>query len=112
MSSGLAFTIVALIAFILGVRGSVRLTRRYHDVTPELVEGERLILAAFVVVSWLITLVAGYLIAVTARRLLGFQPLEWTPLVTLLLASLVLLIPAGLDLVVARVARVPWRNGG
>lgn len=104
-----AFVVAAAIAFVLGLRGSVRLSRRYHDVSALLVPRERLILGSFVAVAWVITLAGGWFVATSARRLLGFEPLDWTPLASLLVASVVLFIPAGLDFIVDRVARVPWR---
>lgn len=109
MSGATAFVIAAAIAFVLGLRGSVRLTKRYHDVTLLLVARERLILGSFVGVSWIITLAGGWFVFTSARRLLGFPALDWTPLVSLLIASIVLFIPAALDYLVDRVARVPWR---
>lgn len=99
---------MSVVAFALGLRGSVRLTRRYRAVRPLLAKHEREILLAFVVVAWLITSGAGYFGYLSARRLLGFGPLDWTPIVSVLLASAVLLIPAFLDHIVSRVARVPW----
>ena len=110
MTSAHAFAAVALIAFVLGLRGSVRLSQRYRAVSPLLLEHEREILLAFVIVAWLVTVAAGFFGLIAARRLIGYAPLEWTPLVQVLLASAVLLIPVFLDHIVSRVARVPW-NG-
>lgn len=110
MSNGQAFVVVAVIAFILGLRGSVRLTKRYASVSPLLDGRERTILGSIAVTAWIITLAAGYFAAMSARRLMGFDPVEWAPVAGILIASVVLFIPAGLDHVVERVARVPWHD--
>lgn len=110
MTSAHAFAVVALIAFVLGLRGSVRLSRRYRAVSPLLLQHEREILLAFVVVAWLVTVAAGFFGLIAARRLVGFAPLDWAPVAQVLLASAVLLIPAFLDHIVSRVARVPWEG--
>lgn len=102
------FTVVLAIAAILGVRATYRLTRRYRAVRERLTIREREILGAFVGVSWVITLVALYFGFIAARRVLGLEALAWTPTVSLLLSSIVLLLPAALDYIVDRVARVPW----
>ena len=109
MNDGTIFVILGAAAFFLGLRGSVRLTRRYLDVTVALIPRERLILASFVVVAWLITGAAGYFDLLSARRILGYAPFDWTPIASIVIASVILFIPAGLDYVVSRVARVPWR---
>lgn len=105
----IAFVFVLLVASVLGVRASYRLTRRYRGVRELLDERERTVLGTFVVVAWMITFVALVLGLLAARRLFGFEAVPWGSTVTLLLASFVLLIPAGLDYVVERVSRVPWR---
>ncbi len=103
------FIVLGVAAFVLGLRGSIRLTRRYRDVTGELIPRERAILGAFVVVAWLITGAAGYFDLLSGRRILGYAAFDWTPIASIIIASLILFIPAGLDYVVGRVARVPWR---
>jgi hypothetical protein len=108
--SAIAFVVAALAAFGLGVRGSLRLTLRYRAVKDELEWYERLILWAIVVVAWTVTVAAGFYAATSGRRLLGYEPLEWTPLAGILIAIIVMLIPTFLDAVVERVARVPWRH--
>jgi len=102
------FVCLGAIAFILGLRGSIRLTSRYLDVKTLLVCRERLLLGSIVVVAWVITVAAGYFDAVSTVRLLGITLPSGTPFVSILLASIVLFIPVGLDYVVDRVARVPW----
>lgn len=110
MNDAWVFIILGACAFLLGLRGSVRLTGRYKDVQSELIPRERLLLASLVGVSWLITLAGGYFLALSIRRSLGYPPFEWTPFTSILVASAVLFIPAGLDYVVSRIARVPWKG--
>ena len=112
MDSSVAFVIAASVALILGLRGSVRLSRRYASVSAVLDGRERTVLGSIAVTAWIITLAAGYFVVVSARALLGFERLPWTPFVSILIAAIVLFIPVGLDYVVERVARVPWRNDG
>lgn len=111
MNDGIFYLALFVIVGVLGIRGSWRLTRRYHDVSPQLVERERLILLAFVIVAWLVTVAAAYFGFLTVRRLLGFEPLPELAPVSALVAFGVFMIPAFLDAVVDRVARVPWGNG-
>lgn len=98
-----------MIAFFVGLRGSIRLQRRYVDVRDQLVRRERLLLQSIVTVAWIITVAAGFFAAVSARRILGLDALDWTPFAALIVATAVLFIPAGLDYVVGLVARVPWK---
>ena len=107
VNDGSFFVVVGIAAFLFGLRASVRLTRRYMHVSELLLPRERLILGAFVVVAWVITVGAGVVDFLTARRLLGYDSLDWAPVVVLVTASVILFIPVGLDLVVSRVARVP-----
>lgn len=109
MNAERSFLIVTLIGAILGLRGSLRLTRRYVDVSPVLIRRERLLLGAIVGVAWVITFAAGWFAFFSARRLLGFAAIDWTPVGSLIIATIVLYIPAVLDYVVGLVARVPWK---
>lgn len=109
MSEAVVYALVFAIVAVLGVRGSWRLTRRYRDVRLELIERERWILLALVVVAWSITLAALYFGGLTVRSLLGFPRLPQLAPVSVLIATGILLIPAFLDWVVDHVARVPWR---
>lgn len=109
MTNAHLFVVVVAIAFVLGLRGSVRLTRRYADVSALLVRRERAILGSFVIVAWLITGAAGFFGALSARRLLGYEAIDWTPFASVIVASVILFIPVFLDYVVDRVARVPWQ---
>ena len=103
------YAVVFAVVAILGVRGSVRLTARYRAVRDQLDAREAWILRAFVIVAWVITVAALYYGFLASRRLLGFAPLEGLVPISVVVATVVLLIPAFLDYVVDRVARVPWR---
>lgn len=109
MNEASVFVLVGAVAFISGLRGSIRLHRRYIDVRKQLLNRERLLLASIVIVCWLITVTGGLLVVLTGRRLMGFTPFEWGATVTLLFAVAILFIPAFFDYIVARVARVPWK---
>lgn len=92
-------------AFVLGARATWRLVRRYRDASPRLVEPRAyLVLFAFVAVSVVITLAAGYFGFLTIRRLLGYDPIPGISVVSLIVIAVVVLIPVFLDNVVARIA--------
>lgn len=100
------FAALVVTAFLTGLRSTVRLWRRHRDVAPVLLDPrERLVLGTFVVVAVLLTATAGYFGFLSVRRLLGLDALEGTALLSALIASVVLYIPAGLDWVVGRIAR-------
>lgn len=108
MSETTWFLVIFSVAFLLGLRGSWRLTRRYRDVRDQLIDRERLILLSIVVVSWVITVAAGYFGVLSVRTIAGFERIPQLVPVSVLISSGVLFIPAFLDAVVDRVARVPW----
>lgn len=108
MSDAWIFILLGACAFILGLRGSIRLSRRYVDVRTLLVDRERLFLLSLVWVSWVITFAGGFFVLLSARRVIGLEPLPFSPILSILVAATILFIPAGLDQVVSRVARVPW----
>jgi hypothetical protein len=93
---------VAVLAstFVLGVRSTWRLWRlhRGEDQSPR-----NLITGAFVTVAFVVTLAAGYYGFLSARRVLGFEPLPGAALVSVLVAAVVLLIPSFLDWTVGRI---------
>jgi hypothetical protein len=94
--------IVLGVAFVLGVRSVVRLWLIWlHDVRTR----RNPILAAFALIALLITVASGWFGATSLRRVLGYEPLPYGPIVGLVLASIVLLIPVWLDLIVSLVAR-------
>lgn len=96
------------IAFVLGLRASVRMTLRYWAVADETEWRERLVLLLLMNIAWVITATAGYFGFLSMRTLLGYEPIDELRPVTVVLATLVLLTPAVIDFVVARVARVEW----
>lgn len=108
MNEGFLFVVLGAAAFLLGLRGSIRLTRRYRAVTGHLLPRERLILGSLAIVAWVITIAAGWFDGLSILRLDGAELPRWTPFVSVVVASVVLFIPVGLDYVVNRVARVPW----
>lgn len=109
MTEPWVYAVLFAVVAVLGLRGSVRLTARYRAVRDQLDDRERSVLEAFAIVSWVITIAALYFGALAVRRLLGFEPLPGLTAASAVIATLVLLIPAFLDFVVDRVARVPWR---
>jgi hypothetical protein len=105
-----AFVLALVIAAGLGIRSSVRMTRRYRALVKDgLLQDalQRLILGTFVFVAWTITVGALYIGALSVRRILGFTPIAQLAPVTTLVAIAILLIPAVLDLVVTRIERRP-----
>lgn len=96
-----------IIAAAAGVRSSVHLTRRYRAVRGQLDARDGLLLLAFVLVAWTLTAASLWWGFVSIRRIVGFEALDWTPFVSVVIAAVVLLIPAYLDAIVSRVAKVP-----
>ena len=87
-------TVIFVGFFLWGVRSSWWLSSTYRAVAPRIQPNRRAIALSFVVVSWSVTAVAGWLGFVSTRRLLGWDPLDWSPFVGYLLAVPVLAIPA------------------
>lgn len=108
MTEGLVYAVLFAIVSVLGLRGSIRLTLRYRAVRAELDERERPVLRSFAIVSWVITVACLYFGALSVRRLLGFEPIGGLAVASAVVAIVVLLVPAFLDYVVDRAARVPW----
>lgn len=102
------YVVLFAVVVILGVRGSVRLTRRFVAVHDRLDDRETWVLGSYVIVAWAITAAAIYFGGLSVRRLLGYEPIDSLQFVSAVVAAVVLLIPAFLDYVVDRVARVPW----
>jgi len=106
MSIEVLFAVGVVVAFVCGVRSTIRLWRRYHDAKAVLLDWrERLILKSFVTVSVVITGAAGFYGFMAVRRLMGFDSLEWASAVSALVAIGVLFIPVALDAAVQRIAR-------
>lgn len=89
-----------LIAAVLGIRATVRLWQTYVDAG-----GRHVILLAFAVIATLITIVATMVGLISLRRILGYDPLPWTPPLLIIGAGVIFLIPAGLEWLVAYIAR-------
>lgn len=102
----LLFVAIAVVAFLFGARATFRLWRRYERTAPLLEPRERLVLLAFVLVSVICTTAAALIAFISGRRLLGYQPLEGSALALSIIATVILFIPVGLDLLVSRIARV------
>ena len=94
------FLLVLGVAFVLGVRSTFRLWALYRRVSPTLPDKRRLILQSYVVVSAVVTLAAGYFGALSTRRILGYDPMPATALVSLAIATVVLFVPLYLDQVI------------
>lgn len=100
---------ILLIGLVFGLRGSRRLTRRYRAARPLVSGQDALLLVGIVTVAWGIVIFAVYIGILSVRRLLGFEPLDWTPPLTAAFATIALFIPTFLDAVVSRVARTARR---
>lgn len=88
-------------AFLLGVRATWRLWKRWrHD-------PERLLLFALFAAALVITVTAGWVGFLSVRRLLGFEPISWSPVVTTVLAIVLVFLPEFLERVVDRIERGP-----
>lgn len=98
------FTFGVLVALVLGIRSSLRLTRRYVAARVMLAGRERAVLRAFVIVAWSITAAAAYFALVALRRIIGADPIAWSPTTSAVVASLILFLPVFLDVTVDRVA--------
>lgn len=103
------YPVLFAIAAVFGLRGSIRLTQRYHDVREQLEWREGWILLLLALVSWTITLAAGYYGFLSVRTVLGFPRIEGIAPVSAIIAIAVLFLPTLIDAVVDRVARVPWK---
>lgn len=85
---------------IVGIRSTWRLWRIWRF---DQRSRQSLILAAFAIVSLLITIGALWFGILTVRRLLGFESLPELQLGSFIIVVIILLIPAGLERVVARI---------
>lgn len=89
---------------VLGIRSTWRLWR-----TLRLTSKSRRdpILRFLFGVAALVTFTALVLGVLTTRRLLGLEPFALGPLISLVLSSLILLIPTGIEWLVAYLGRLP-----
>lgn len=95
------FIVIAVIAFVRGLRATVRLWRLYF--TDGKTRQEEVLLA-FALISTAITVTAGWFGFLSIRRVAGFDALPWSPLIGIVLASMILLIPEALDRLIDRIA--------
>lgn len=96
-------TVLFVATFVVGVSCSAWLWRLYSRIAPTLLGRERLVLQALVVISWAITLTAGWFGFLSLRRVVGLPPLDWSSVVSLAIAEAVLLIPVYIVAVVRSV---------
>lgn len=99
------FALGILIAFVFGIRSTIRLWLRYRAAGDVLDGRDRLILRSFVAVSVAITLAAGFYGLLVFQHLAGLNVMDWQPALAELVAIGVLFIPTALDLAVQRIAR-------
>lgn len=99
MSADLLAVFVLLLTFVSGVRSTWHLRQIHEHETPP----RNRITGAFYRTALVITLAAGFFGFLSARRVLGFDALPGIGLVSLVVASAVLLIPLFLDLTVQRI---------
>jgi hypothetical protein len=93
------------IAFGVGVHSTVGLWRDYHEIARFFTNPRsRIIGRAFVIVSAVVTIAAGYFGFLAVRRMLGFDALDWSPILSLAFSIPVLFVPAYL--------RRVWRSVG
>lgn len=111
MSEQLLYVLIFAGASIAGVRGSLRLTRRYRKASENgaMTDSERLLLGSLVVTAWIVTIAALYLGFLSVRRMLGYDALPALAPVSFLISVAVLVIPTGLDFVIDKIAK--WGVG-
>jgi len=103
MSSDMLAVLVLVFTFGLGIRSTWRLRRIHHSEKPP----RNRITAAFYRTALTITLAAGFFGLLSARRVLGFETIPGISIVSLLISSVVLLIPLFLDLSVQNIRKAP-----
>ena len=101
-SSDLIITGLILMSIPFAVRATWRLWRLYRADT-----NRSLLLFALAFSAALVTITGIWVGLLTVRRLLGFEPLEWSPPVTGLLAVIIFWIPVLFDWVVNQIGRRP-----
>ncbi len=84
------FTAFFGIGFVFATIVSIRLVIRYRRVAKELGPEPNILGAGAVVIAVVVTLALGFFGFVSARRLNGAAPLDWTPIVGVIVAGLVL----------------------
>ena len=102
------YSVVLVFASVVGLLSTIELARMYRKAG---VEGRaRLLLAAFVAIAGILTIVASYFGGIAVRRLIGFPPLDWTPGVSFLLACIVFAIPPALVWLARYIAAEPTEH--
>jgi hypothetical protein len=91
---------VFIAAFLIGLRSTFRIHR-----IRKLVDHHNRILYAFDVVCLVITIAAGFYGFLGIRRVLGFDSLPGVAVISVVVASAVLLIPLFLDWTVTQIRR-------
>lgn len=86
-------TVAFVVAFVVGTRSSWWLTKRYNAAKIRIEERNRIILVVMVFASWVITVTAGWIGALSAVRLLTNLTFPWTPPITLGFATVIVFIP-------------------
>lgn len=94
------------LAFLAGARSTRRLLSTYGRIAPLLAPNRRAIGRAFVVVSVMVLGAVGWLGFLAVRRLLGFEPIEWSFVVSYLVSIPVLFVPSYLERVWNRVGAI------
>jgi hypothetical protein len=93
-----------MVTCAVGIICTLGLWRRYSTIAPTLPGRDRLVLQAFVVIAVACTLAAGYFGVLALRRLLGYEPLDWTGVISYVIAEAILLIPLYIVIIVRAVA--------
>ena len=86
-----------LIAFVLGLRASVRLRRRYLDTMHRIDPRNRLLLASIVWTAILISVTVGWIGILSLLRIATDVRFDWTPPITLALSVIIAFIPVMFD---------------
>lgn len=98
----LAYTIAFGLPVVLGIRATYRLWRIYlFDAESR----SQVILLAFAVIATVITVAGAVFGGLALRRFLGFEALPFSAPLTIVLAAIILLIPAALERLVTYIGR-------
>lgn len=106
-SDGIAwvYALLFVAAFLVGLRSSIRLTRRYLRIAPSLRRADRMLPGLLVFIAWSITAAAGWFGGLAVWRLFGNPAVDWSPPVSAGVATLILFMPLVIERVVDRIAR-------
>lgn len=98
MTGDIVVVAVFVLTFLTGIRSTWHLWRIHRETQPH-----NRITQAFFRTAAIITLAAGFFGFLSVRRWLGFDPIPGAAVVSVAIASAVLLIPLFLDLTVQRI---------